>query len=56
MFLCNIIRWQLGRLLEIYLLLDRCLFLEENGYKVKVEQYFEEALSPRNIGILALKI
>lgn len=54
MFLCNIIRWQLGRALEVYLLLDRCLYLEEQGYTASIEQYFEEALSPRNIGILAL--
>ncbi|MDD4973555.1 MAG: methyltransferase, partial [Bacteriovorax sp.] len=54
MWLCNIIRWQLGRAIEVYLLLDRFLYLEEQGFKVKIEQYFNEALSPRNIGILAL--
>lgn len=54
MFICNIIRWQLGRVLEIYLQIDRCLYLEEHGYEVKLEQYFEESLSPRNLGILAL--
>lgn len=54
MWLCNLIRWQLGRVLEIYLLLDRCFYLEEHGYVVKIEQYFKEALSPRNVGILAL--
>lgn len=55
MFLCNIIRWQIGRVLEIYLLLDRCLYLEENGFAVRMEKYFEEKISPRNIGILAIK-
>lgn len=54
MWLCNIIRWQLGRVLEIYLLIDRCLYLEEKGYDVLIDEYFKEALSPRNIGILAL--
>lgn len=54
MFLCNIIRWQLGRVLEIYLLIDRCLYLEERGYVVNLKQYFDESLSPRNLGILAL--
>lgn len=54
MFLCNIIRWQLGRALEVYLLLDRAIYLEEAGYDVTIGQYFNEALSPRNIGILAL--
>ena len=55
MFLCNIIRWQLGRALEVYLQIDRCLYLEENGYDVILEQYFDESLSPRNLGILALQ-
>ena len=55
MYLCNIIRWQIGRALEVYLLIDRCLFLEEQGYEVKLEQYFTEGLSPRNLGILAIK-
>jgi hypothetical protein len=55
MFICNIIRWQMGRVLEVYLLLDRCIYLEENGHEVKLEQYFEESLSPRNLGILAFK-
>ncbi len=54
MFIANLIRWQLGRCLEIYILMDRCLYLEERGYDVFIEQYFKEALSPRNIGILAL--
>ena len=53
--LCNLIRWQLGRALEIYLLLDRALFLEEHHYQVTLKTYFKESLSPRNIGILATK-
>lgn len=53
MWLCNIVRWQFGRVLEVYLLIDRALYLEEQGYSVKIEQYFDESLSPRNIGILA---
>ena len=55
MFLCNIIRWQLGRALEVYLILDRCLYLEEKGYEVSCLQFFEEDISPRNIGISAIK-
>lgn len=54
MFLCNIIRWQLGRAMEVYIQVDRCLYLEEHGYEVSLEQYFDEALSPRNLGILAV--
>ena len=55
MFAGNLIRWLLGRSLEVYILLDRALYLEEMGYEVFVEEYFKEALSPRNIGILALR-
>ena len=55
MFVGNLIRWLLGRSLEVYILLDRAMYLEENGYEVFVEEYFKEALSPRNIGILALR-
>ena len=40
--------------MEIYIQIDRCLYLEENGYDVTFEQYFDEALSPRNLGILAV--
>jgi hypothetical protein len=54
MWLCNIIRWQLGRALEVYLLLDRAEYLKEQGFEVKIEQYFNEVISPRNIGILAI--
>jgi len=54
-FLKSLMRWSIGRPLEIYLLLDRAIYLEENNYEVKIEEYFDEALSPRNIGILAFK-
>lgn len=53
MFLANIIRWQLGRAVEMVVLLDRCLFLEERGHKVELLQVFNEELSPRNMGILS---
>ncbi len=55
MFLCNIIRWQIGRALEVFLIIDRCLYLEEKGFDVELAQYFIESLSPRNLGILALR-
>ncbi|MBT3584371.1 MAG: methyltransferase [Halobacteriovoraceae bacterium] len=54
MFLANIIRWQAGRVVEHYLLTDRALFLEERGYQVSLKEYFDQSISPRNIGILAL--
>jgi|GEM_PF-1037965 len=49
----GIIRNAIGRLLEVYLLLDRVLYLEEHGYKVQLLQVFDEILSPRNLGIIA---
>ncbi len=54
MFLANIIRWQFGRVVEHYILTDRCLFLEEKGLDVKMEELFDNQLSPRNIGITAI--
>jgi len=55
MITAGLIRNALGRALEIYLLLDRAIYLEEQGYKVKVEEFFDEELSPRNIGITAVR-
>jgi len=52
LFMVNIIRWQLGRTLELYILLDRALYIEEQGKEVKLIQFFDENLSPRNIGVL----
>jgi hypothetical protein len=55
MFLLSLIRWHIGRVLEVFILLDRVLYLEENQMKVSIQTYFEEEISPRNIGILATK-
>ena len=55
MFFSNVIRWQFGRLIEKIVILDRCLFLEENGYKIKWGEVFNEQISPRNIGIYATR-
>jgi hypothetical protein len=55
MFCADIIRWQLGRPLEIYILLDRLFYLAEQGHKVELFQLFDETLSPRNIAIVATK-
>jgi SAM-dependent methyltransferase len=56
MILAGILRGIYGRPLELYLLLDRALYLEENGYKTQLIPFFDEELSPRNIGIQAIKI
>lgn len=52
LFMANIIRWQIGRVLELYLLLDRAIYIEERGMNVELRQFFDENLSPRNIGLL----
>lgn len=56
MFCMNIIRWQFGRLIELWILLDRGLYLEENNFKTKLGEFFDEKISPRNIGIFAQRI
>jgi hypothetical protein len=53
MLAAGLIRNALGRVLELYVLLDRAIYLEEQGYKVEVQEFFDEELSPRNIGITA---
>jgi hypothetical protein len=55
MITANLIRNAMGRVMEIYLMLDRALYLEEQGYKVQVQEFFDEELSPRNIGITAVR-
>jgi len=52
-FHAGLIRWRFGRLLELEVLLDRALYLEEKGYKARLYEFFDPALSPRNIGIVA---
>ena len=56
MLAAGLIRNAFGRLLEIYLLLDRAIYLEEHGYKVEVMEFFDEEKSPRNIGLAAARI
>ena len=56
MFAMNIIRWQFGRAIELWILLDRACYLEEQGYEAKLEEFFDEKISPRNIGLYANKL
>lgn len=49
----GLIRNALGRLLELYILLDRVCYLEENGYQADLYEFFDESISPRNLGIVA---
>ncbi len=53
MLAAGLIRNALGRVMELYLLLDRAIYLEEQGYTVRVQEFFNEEISPRNIGITA---
>lgn len=52
MILSAIIRGIFGRPLELYLLVDRCLYLQENGYEVQLLELFDEVESPRNLAII----
>lgn len=53
MITAGLIRNALGRLLEIYLLLDRVIYLQENGFQADLYEFFDEETSPRNLGIVA---
>ena len=41
------------RPLEIWLVLDRALYLEENGYQVRLGEFCQPSLTPRNLMLLA---
>lgn len=43
------------RPLELWLVLDRALFLQQHGYQVNVEQFCDRRLTPRNLIIQARK-
>jgi hypothetical protein len=54
MLTAGLIRNAFGRLMELYILLDRVLYLNEQGYQVQLLEFFDEPVSPRNLGIVAL--
>ncbi|WP_353631937.1 methyltransferase [Pseudomonas canadensis] len=49
----ELVRGLFRRPLEVWLVLDRALFLEENGYKVQIGTFCEPVLTPRNLMVLA---
>ncbi|MGF6098595.1 methyltransferase [Pseudomonas sp. 18175] len=49
----ELVRGLFRRPLELWLVLDRALFLAENGYRVEVGSFCEAALTPRNLMVLA---
>lgn len=55
LFYCDLIRWQVGRILEIDILLDRALYAFEKGIEAEVYEVFDENLSPRNIALIYKK-
>lgn len=44
------------RVLELWLILDRCCFLQESGYRVSVGEFCANSVTPRNALILAQKL
>ena len=53
--LSDIIRAMFGRLIEVYLILDRGLYLIDHGYNVQLYEAFDRKFSPRNLVILCYK-
>ncbi|AKS06909.1 methyltransferase [Pseudomonas trivialis] len=49
----ELVRGLFRRPLELWLVLDRALFLSETGYKVEMGSFCEPALTPRNLMVLA---
>ncbi|KPY93142.1 Uncharacterized protein ALO94_01003 [Pseudomonas syringae pv. spinaceae] len=43
------------RALEVWLVLDRAMYVQEQGYRVSVGTFCESQLTPRNLLILARK-
>lgn len=52
----ELVRSLFRRPLEFWLLLDRALYLEEQGYQVRLGRFCEPALTPRNLLLLAERI
>ncbi|MGZ0717519.1 methyltransferase [Pseudomonas palleroniana] len=49
----ELVRGLFRRPLEMWLVLDRALYLSEQGYKVEIGTFCEPALTPRNLMVLA---
>lgn len=52
-FVINVVRNVFARPLEVILLLDRVLWMEEQGHAVELLAFFDHSLSPRNLGLFA---
>jgi len=49
----ELVRGLFRRPLELWLVLDRALFMVEQGYNVEVGSFCEPSLTPRNLMVLA---
>ncbi|WP_165724892.1 methyltransferase [Pseudoalteromonas sp. SA25] len=49
----ELVRHVFRRAIEVWLVLDRALYLQQQGYQVSVKTFCEKQLTPRNILILA---
>ena len=54
-FYVNIVRNIFSRPIEMLILFDRMALLEEVGWTVGLRQFFDPQLSPRNLGLVALR-
>lgn len=51
-YLCyGVVRSHLSRLVELYIILDRALYMQEQGFEVEIKEVFDPAISPRNIAM-----
>ena len=49
----ELVRGLFRRPLELWLVLDRALYLSDNGYEVQVGEFCDSQLTPRNLMVLA---
>lgn len=52
----SLIQQPFRRCLEMWLVLDKGLFLNENGYRVQISEFCSREMTPRNILIHAVKV
>ncbi|MEH6825283.1 MAG: methyltransferase [Motiliproteus sp.] len=52
----ELVRLLFRRPLELWLVLDRALFLQQQGYQVQLQQFCERQLTPRNLLLQAQKV
>ena len=52
----ELLRSLFRRPLEIWLLLDRALYLEEQSYRVQLGEFCDSSLTPRNILLLGERL